>query len=206
MLEPVVAREPGATVPSAGASVSQPSALKPLGFEPRRRARKGSLDGENADDWRVTMSEYRHPTIPVGIYRDERGLFIDYGNRWGGESPPEDAYSRLSKLDRFALLHDVALALVAWRTVDRRSSIGRRGLLAGLCRRYSRGGTPLCRLPTWGGAEPFAHMRSRTLCRLRRRHPGLRSLLRDWRWSSMKEPWPSQVQSQRSTSRLGNTW
>lgn len=60
------------------------------------------------------MSEYRRPTIPVAIYRDGQGLPIDYGNRWGAESPPEDAYSRLSNLERFAPLHDVALALVEW--------------------------------------------------------------------------------------------
>ena len=60
------------------------------------------------------MSEYRRPTIPVGSYRDEQGLPIDYGNCWGRESPPEDAYARVSNLERFAPLHDVALALVEW--------------------------------------------------------------------------------------------
>lgn len=32
----------------------------------------------------------------------------------GGESPPEDAYSRLSHFERFAPLHDVALELIEW--------------------------------------------------------------------------------------------
>ncbi|TFB67209.1 hypothetical protein E3N86_00090 [Cryobacterium sp. Hz7] len=61
------------------------------------------------------MTEYRRPTFPVEIYRDEQGRPIDYGNRWGGESPPEDAYSRVSNVPRFAPLHDVADALIGWR-------------------------------------------------------------------------------------------
>ncbi|MDJ0322503.1 DUF6226 family protein [Cryobacterium sp. PH31-AA6] len=60
------------------------------------------------------MTEYRRPTFPVEIYRDEQGRPIDYGNRWGGASPPEDAYSRVSNLQRFARLHDVADALIEW--------------------------------------------------------------------------------------------
>jgi hypothetical protein len=60
------------------------------------------------------MTEYRRPTFPVEIYRDEQGRPIYYGNRWGGESPPEDSYSRLSNPQRFAPLHAVADALIDW--------------------------------------------------------------------------------------------
>lgn len=60
------------------------------------------------------MSEYRRPSISVEIFFDEDGLAIDYGFRWRGESPPEDAYSRLTNQHRFAPLHGVASALVDW--------------------------------------------------------------------------------------------
>ena len=60
------------------------------------------------------MSEYRHPAPPLEIYRDEQGRAIDYGNRWEGASPPEDAYSRVSNPQRFTPLHSVAVALIEW--------------------------------------------------------------------------------------------
>ena len=60
------------------------------------------------------MMVYRRPTFPVEIYRDEQDRPIDYGSRWGGASPPEDAYSRVSNPQRFARLHLVADALIDW--------------------------------------------------------------------------------------------
>lgn len=60
------------------------------------------------------VSDYERPAIPVREYRDENGDVIDYGRRWRGESPPEDAYSRTSNLQRFALLHIVAESLIEW--------------------------------------------------------------------------------------------
>ncbi|TFC82760.1 DUF6226 family protein [Cryobacterium sp. TMT3-29-2] len=60
------------------------------------------------------MTEYRRPTFPVEIYRDEQGHPIDYGNRWGGASPPGDSYSRVSNPQRFAPTHEVADALIDW--------------------------------------------------------------------------------------------
>ncbi|KFF58740.1 hypothetical protein JF66_16330 [Cryobacterium sp. MLB-32] len=60
------------------------------------------------------MTEYRRPTFPVEVYHDEQGRPIDYGNRWEGESPPQDTYSRVSNLQRFAPLHLVADALIEW--------------------------------------------------------------------------------------------
>ena len=58
------------------------------------------------------MTEYQRPTFLMGIYRDEHGRPIDYGNRWAGASPPEDAYSRVSNLQRFLPMHAVAMALI----------------------------------------------------------------------------------------------
>lgn len=75
------------------------------------------------------MSEYRRPATPVKVYRDESGHPLVYGHRWGGDSPPEEAYSRVSDLDRFAPLHVVSLALIDWLlstfdvTVDRNPGV-----------------------------------------------------------------------------------
>ena len=60
------------------------------------------------------MSEYSRPSIAMETFVDELGQAIDYGHRWKGESPPEDTYSRLTNLTRFAPLRDVAGALVDW--------------------------------------------------------------------------------------------
>lgn len=69
---------------------------------------------ENAGSYREGMSEYRRPGFATEIYCDEQGHPIDYGHRWPGASPPEDAYSRVSHLQRFAPLHEVADALIEW--------------------------------------------------------------------------------------------
>jgi hypothetical protein len=60
------------------------------------------------------MSDYQRPIFPTKIHHDEHGLPIDYGNRWEGDSPHGEAYSRLSNLQRFLPLHTVALALIEW--------------------------------------------------------------------------------------------
>lgn len=75
------------------------------------------------------MNGYERPALPVKVYLDETGTPIDYGSRWRGGSPPEDAYSRTSDLDRFEPLHTVARALIDWLiatfdvTVDRDESV-----------------------------------------------------------------------------------
>lgn len=46
------------------------------------------------------------------VYRDEAGTVIEYGDRWGFDSPPDDSYSRTSNLDRFEPLHLVVDALI----------------------------------------------------------------------------------------------
>ena len=60
------------------------------------------------------MSDNRRPPIPVETYRDAQDLPIAYSHRWGGQSPPDDAYPTMSNLDRFAPLNVAALALVDW--------------------------------------------------------------------------------------------
>ncbi len=60
------------------------------------------------------MSDYRRPTLPTEIYRDDQGHPIDYGNRWNEGPQPDDAYSRVSNLQRFTPLHAVADALIDW--------------------------------------------------------------------------------------------
>lgn len=76
--------------------------------------RKNCPDEKGAGSKRGRMSEYRRPTFPAETYRDECGAPINYGNRWDGAAPPEDAYSRLGNVQRFAPLHAVAFALVEW--------------------------------------------------------------------------------------------
>ncbi len=60
------------------------------------------------------MSEYRRPKLSLEVYRDEQCIPIDYGNRWKGESPPDDAYSHVGNPERFTPLHVVATALIGW--------------------------------------------------------------------------------------------
>ncbi len=47
-------------------------------------------------------------------YRDAAGQVINYGARWGDDSPPVDSYSVTSNLERFLPLHAVADALIAY--------------------------------------------------------------------------------------------
>lgn len=59
------------------------------------------------------MSSYLRPSIDVPVFRDAYGKLIDYGNRWSG-SPPNEAYSVDTHPERFAPLHTVADALIAY--------------------------------------------------------------------------------------------
>jgi len=58
------------------------------------------------------MDSYRRPEIEPVVFRDDDGVVIEYGNRWGGESPPEDSYSVLSNVERFRPLHAISAALI----------------------------------------------------------------------------------------------
>ncbi|MGB7979396.1 MAG: DUF6226 family protein [Candidatus Nanopelagicales bacterium] len=59
------------------------------------------------------MSSYLRPSIDAPVFRDADGKVIDYGNRWGG-SPPDETYSVDTHPERFAPLHTVAEALIAY--------------------------------------------------------------------------------------------
>ncbi|CAH0223204.1 hypothetical protein SRABI44_02868 [Microbacterium foliorum] len=67
------------------------------------------------------------PEIALPGFLDDDGRIIPYGSRWGGGPPPEDAYSRVSHLERFAPVATVVDALVAYLetwyavAVDRRT-------------------------------------------------------------------------------------
>lgn len=63
------------------------------------------------------MTTYERPELPEAIFLDDDGNAVAYGRRWEG-SPPEDSYSRTSNLHRFAPLHTVAGALLAWLERD----------------------------------------------------------------------------------------
>jgi hypothetical protein len=54
------------------------------------------------------------PTVPEQVYRNDAGQVIDDGNRWRAEAPPEDASSVALHPERFAPLHQVADALIAY--------------------------------------------------------------------------------------------
>lgn len=54
------------------------------------------------------------PAIDAPVFRDADGRVIDYGDRWKGGSPPRDTYSVDTHPERFAPLHTVADALVAY--------------------------------------------------------------------------------------------
>ena len=58
------------------------------------------------------MDSYRRPAIEPAEFRDADGAVIEYGERWGAESPPDDSYSVLSNVERFRPLHRIAEALI----------------------------------------------------------------------------------------------
>ncbi|VXC17565.1 conserved hypothetical protein [Arthrobacter sp. 9V] len=54
------------------------------------------------------------PELPSREYRSADGKVIEYGNRWGADSPPEDSYSVETHAERFEGLHQVARALIEY--------------------------------------------------------------------------------------------
>lgn len=60
------------------------------------------------------MRNYRRPPIAAPVFYDPDGAVIEYGNRWAGAAPPEDTYSLSTHPARFAPLHDIADALIAY--------------------------------------------------------------------------------------------
>lgn len=59
------------------------------------------------------VSSYVRPSISAPVFRDADGQVIEYGSRWDG-MPPEDTYSVDTHPERFAPLHTVADALIAY--------------------------------------------------------------------------------------------
>ncbi|GIG53316.1 DUF6226 family protein [Demequina activiva] len=55
---------------------------------------------------------YTRPDVAFPEYRDESGAVIPYGELWGGGSPPDDSYSRLTHPDRFEIAWTHARAIV----------------------------------------------------------------------------------------------
>lgn len=58
------------------------------------------------------MDSYRRPSIEPVEFRDADGVVIEYGDRWGAGSPPEESYSVLSNVERFRPLHRIGQALI----------------------------------------------------------------------------------------------
>jgi len=58
------------------------------------------------------MPDYVRPALASQVFYDSTGAVIDYGNRWRGESPPEETYSVLTNPQRFEPIHAVADALI----------------------------------------------------------------------------------------------
>lgn len=55
---------------------------------------------------------YTRPDATFPEYRDDAGVLIPYGGRWGIEGAPDDAYSVVSHPERFEVTWSVARAIV----------------------------------------------------------------------------------------------
>jgi hypothetical protein len=75
-----------------------------------------------AIDFVVAPVPFARPALSIPEFVDDDGHVIEYGSRWAGGSPPDDAYSRTSHLERFAPVRAVVDALVdhleSWYVVD----------------------------------------------------------------------------------------
>ena len=60
------------------------------------------------------MKEFEWPAAVEQTFRDADGSVIDYGSRWDDGSPPADSYSVDTHPERFAPVHTVAEALLAY--------------------------------------------------------------------------------------------
>jgi len=89
----------------------------------RDDAELSALAHEDADvDFVVPPEHFARPALAIPEFVDDDGRVIDYGSRWAGGSPPEDAYSRVSHPERFAPVLSVVDALIdhleTWYLVD----------------------------------------------------------------------------------------
>lgn len=72
-----------------------------------------TLAQEDADvELVVPPVPFARPELALPEFVDDDGRVIDYGSRWAGGSPPDDAYSRVSHPVRFAPVLTVVEALV----------------------------------------------------------------------------------------------
>ncbi|MBT2584722.1 DUF6226 family protein [Arthrobacter sp. ISL-95] len=60
------------------------------------------------------IEPFVRPELSSHEYRDAEGQAVDYGNRWGVDSPPENSYSVETHVGRFEGLHKVARALIEY--------------------------------------------------------------------------------------------
>jgi len=82
-----------------------------------------ALGNDDVDiDLVVAPVPFARPVLTVPEFLDDDGRVIEYGSRWSGGSPPDDAYSRTSHLERFAPMLTVVDALAdhleTWYAVD----------------------------------------------------------------------------------------
>ena len=70
----------------------------------------------------LPSDSYTRPVLPAPTFIDSTGAAISYGNRWP-DGPPDDAYGVESNLERFAPLHSVADALIAYLRREYRVTI-----------------------------------------------------------------------------------
>ena len=70
----------------------------------------------------LPSDSYTRPMLPAPTFIDSTGAAISYGNRWP-DGPPDDAYGVESNLERFAPLHSVADALIAYLRREYRVTI-----------------------------------------------------------------------------------
>jgi hypothetical protein len=62
----------------------------------------------------TSSDSYTRPVLPATTFIDSNAAAISYGNRWPADGPPVDSYGVESNLERFAPLHSVADALIAY--------------------------------------------------------------------------------------------
>lgn len=92
----------------------------------------------------VAPMAFARPPLAIPEFFDDDGRVIDYGSRWAGGSPPDDAYSRVSHPERFAPVLSVVDALVehlaTWYVVDVDRRVSESGARV-ICLRPTTGAT-----------------------------------------------------------------
>ena len=76
----------------------------------------------------MPANAYIRPTLPLRLFRDDRGEVIRYGHRWPDGTPPEEAYSCESHPERFEPLRLVVDAIVEYLRVEYEVKVRREGV------------------------------------------------------------------------------